>query len=172
MWVLGPVSPLLDFSAVPWQLTLKCSCLFWFIFVKEKANARYIYSAILSVDCLLNTYNMLNTIQLFELYDETQTLFSWLIQFVWRDKHIRQQRMIREGMSESTIEFSGRKGSEPFRCLTEKHLLIFIFSFIHMFIQCLGHFFPLPPTPSLTLLPLPLPSYTLATRQKLFCPYL
>jgi hypothetical protein len=39
------------------------------------------------------------------------------------------------------------------------------FSFIHMCIQCLGHFSPLP-------LPPPSPPYTLATRQKLFCPYL
>jgi hypothetical protein len=35
--------------------------------------------------------------------------------------------------------------------------IFYFFSFIHMCIQCLGHFSPLPPTPSLTRLPLPLP---------------
>jgi hypothetical protein len=59
---------------------------------------------------------------------------------------------------------------------TEKRFCCFfffflkIFYFIHMCIQCLGHFSPLPPAPTLTPLPyLPLP---LTTQQKLFCPYL
>jgi hypothetical protein len=34
----------------------------------------------------------------------------------------------------------------------KKILILFFFSFIHMCIQCLGHFSPLPPTP-----PLPTP---------------
>jgi hypothetical protein len=45
----------------------------------------------------------------------------------------------------------------------------FFFYFIHKCIQCLGHFCPLPPAPSLTPFYLPLP---LATRQELFCPFL
>jgi hypothetical protein len=40
------------------------------------------------------------------------------------------------------------------------YFYLFFFSFIHMCIQCLGHFFPLPPSPSRyqaeTILPLSL----------------
>jgi hypothetical protein len=53
------------------------------------------------------------------------------------------------------------------------------FYFIHMCIQCLGHFSPLPPPPPLhshPFSPSPAPSLTpplnLTTWQKLFCPYL
>jgi hypothetical protein len=46
------------------------------------------------------------------------------------------------------------------------------FYFIHMYIQCLGHFSVLPPHLTYHPCPLPLPHYLLATRQKLFCPYL
>jgi hypothetical protein len=42
-----------------------------------------------------------------------------------------------------------------------KIYLFFIFSFTHTCIQCLGHFSPLPPTPSFS-------PYFLTTRQKLF----
>jgi hypothetical protein len=45
----------------------------------------------------------------------------------------------------------------------------FNFYFIHMCIQCLGHFSPLLPTPY--LIP-PYPPLPLTTEQKLFCPYL
>jgi hypothetical protein len=48
---------------------------------------------------------------------------------------------------------------------------IFFFSFIHMCIQCLSHLSPFP-HPLLSLHPLPLSLYSLASRQKLFCPYL
>jgi hypothetical protein len=46
----------------------------------------------------------------------------------------------------------------------------FYFYFIHMCIQCLGHFSPLPAPPSLPCCSLHLPPYPLATQQKLFCP--
>jgi hypothetical protein len=48
----------------------------------------------------------------------------------------------------------------------------YFFSFIHMCIQCLGHFSPLPPTPSHTYPTPPSLPHLLATTQKLFCPYL
>jgi hypothetical protein len=44
----------------------------------------------------------------------------------------------------------------PVLCLVSKCLFYF-FSFIHMCIQCLGHFSPLPPAPSLTSLLPPSP---------------
>jgi hypothetical protein len=49
----------------------------------------------------------------------------------------------------------------------------FFFSFIiHMCIQGLGHFSPLPPPPPLPPIPpSPSPPYLLNTQQKLFCPY-
>jgi hypothetical protein len=48
-----------------------------------------------------------------------------------------------------------------------------LFSFIiHMCIQGLGHFSPLPPSPPLPpTLPPPSPPHPLNTQQKLFCPY-
>jgi hypothetical protein len=51
--------------------------------------------------------------------------------------------------------------------------ILFIYLFIiHMCIQCLGHFSPLPPPPPLPPTPpLPLPPPP-RFRQKLFCPYL
>jgi hypothetical protein len=49
---------------------------------------------------------------------------------------------------------------------------IIIYLFIHMCIQCLGHFSSLPPPPPLLLPPPPSPLHHLNTRQKLFCPYL
>jgi hypothetical protein len=52
------------------------------------------------------------------------------------------------------------------------YLFIFNFYFIHMCIQCLGHFSLLTPAPSLIPLPPPSPPQPLATRQKLFYPYL
>jgi hypothetical protein len=50
-------------------------------------------------------------------------------------------------------------------CVSYWDFFLFSFYFIHMCIQCLGHFSPLPP--ALTFNPQPL-----ATREKLFCPYL
>jgi hypothetical protein len=44
-------------------------------------------------------------------------------------------------------------------------LFCFFFPFIHMCIQCLSHFSPFPPAPSLTLCPLPLPPTFLLFRQ-------
>jgi hypothetical protein len=41
-----------------------------------------------------------------------------------------------------------------------------------MCIQCLGHFSPVTPWPLSFLCSLPLPTYPLTTRQKLFYPYL
>jgi hypothetical protein len=55
--------------------------------------------------------------------------------------------------------------------------LCWVFSFfycfiIHMCIQCLGNFSPLPPPPPLPpTLPRPSPPHPLNTQQKLFCPY-
>jgi hypothetical protein len=53
-------------------------------------------------------------------------------------------------------------------------LLILFFSFFIIFICAYNVWVisPHSPTPSLTLLTLPSPPYPLATRQKLFCPYL
>jgi hypothetical protein len=48
----------------------------------------------------------------------------------------------------------------------------FNFYFIHMCIQCLGHFSPLPPPPPLTSPNSLPPPHPLATWQRLFCPYL
>jgi hypothetical protein len=52
------------------------------------------------------------------------------------------------------------------------NLFIYLFIFIHMCIQGLGHFSPLPPPPPLPPTPPPpSPPHPLNTQQKLFCPY-
>jgi hypothetical protein len=51
-------------------------------------------------------------------------------------------------------------------------VLFFLNFIIHMCIQGLGHFFPLPPPPPLPpTLPPPCHPHPLNTQQKLFCPY-
>jgi hypothetical protein len=75
--------------------------------------------------------------------------FIWGLEFLLEDPIIEGRVLL--------IKFEADLNCYP--CL--------FFSFIHMCIQCLSHFSPLPPSP-----PPLLPPQPLATRQKLFCPYL